>query len=776
MLLNDDRFEHQRQRWLRGAWLLCTLCIALVATLWSAPPRLAVGNHVIYLNNDVLWTADSQGNNREQVTESGSENRVSAIDLSPDGTTAVARGFFHGTEGLSLVNLATHARTQIYTASAVARPRFSPDGKKIIFDTAGGEPDIYEINTNGTGLTPIITWKGWQSDPDFSPDGTKIVFDSATNSKGKSLGENDQLFVANANGSNPVQVTKKSTAMAQAENGTFSPSGGVLAFRGENKEGHFIFTISTSGTGQAQITTGGNGGVPSWSPDGSKILFQTSRIKGANGEDLYTVESKGGNEQPFITAPVGETIQDGRYPKTALAYRFMPILDFSSQEKWRPLNVEAFLSEVEPATGQAWDQICNETCTPLLGEASLKTAPYPYDYIKQHNSGGEPNSYRSPYSGCIHTVEGTEVLDCDSGPESSIYYHVVGPSPAGYQYIDYWIFYRYNQGFLDIGNHAGDWEGITVAPSADYSTFHFAEFSEHGKWKSFLRENLECDNAGEHSCGTEPAEHYKGLHVMSFPASGSHANYTRPNSGPSEDGNTDGKAPWGNNLNPEALLLMPATATQGSAWTTGPENWTDWPGRWGETQPGELELPGESQSPCSPAAPCSKDHASHFFAPWTGAECETGAACPAKASQPQPVNCSDWFGYSVTALACEPRAMQHALGSRRLGLHGKFRLRLVNQRRNAATAPGLAQAVGHPLHVGEQVQLTDAMPAGTTLLVHLQAAHGLLSAVFRGIGGFHGRSVIAVRRRGKLPVAYLIQGPHQRAANVVLRETVAGSR
>jgi hypothetical protein len=108
----------------------------------------------------------------------------------------------------------------------------------------------------------------------------------------------------------------------------------------------------------------------------------------------------------------------------------------------------------------------------------------------------------------------------------------VGPSPAGYQYIDYWFFYRYNQGFQDIGNHAGDWESVTVAPATSGQTFEFAEFSEHGNEESFLRDNLECDNNAAGSCGTESGSSYSGQHVMTFPAAGSHANYPQPNSGP----------------------------------------------------------------------------------------------------------------------------------------------------------------------------------------------------------------------------------------------------
>jgi hypothetical protein len=202
--------------------------------------------------------------------------------------------------------------------------------------------------------------------------------------------------------------------------------------------------------------------------------------------------------------------------------------------------------------------------------------------------------------------------------------------------------------------------------------------------------------------------------------------------------------------------------------TSGPEHWTDWPGRWGETEPGEV--PGEAHSPCSPAAPCSKDHANYFFAPWTGVTCEAGAACPARTKQPEPFSCNDWFGYSVAALACEPRAMRRALRHRGLGSRGGFTIRLVDQRRKAATAPGLAQVVGHPMSPGEDAELTGTVPTGTTILVHLQTAHGLLTAVFDKLAGFRRRAVIVVRRHGRVPVVFMMRGRHRQTATSLVRE------
>ena len=126
------------------------------------------------------------------------------------------------------------------------------------------------------------------------------------------------------------------------------------------------------------------------------------------------------------------------------------------------------------------------------------------------------------------------------------------------------------------------------------------------------------------------------VNVRAFPAAGDHANYPSPNTDPLEENPYDGLSPWGNNLVASDLIPLPATAGQNNAWTSGPLNWTDWPGAWGDTpETGTLTFDG---SPCGPAAPptaadndCGNDHAGHYYAPWsqtgTNLYC-SGADCP----------------------------------------------------------------------------------------------------------------------------------------------------
>lgn len=647
---------------------------------------------------------------------------------------AVVAGFFHGASGLSLVNVQTHVRTQLYTGEA-SRPRFSPDGKKVVFDTSGSEADIKVINTDGTGLTSIITWKGSQEDPGFSPDGSKLVFDSSTNSKGKSLTGGPQLFVANADGSNPVQVTATSSAMVWAEDPSFSPSGTVLAFRGENSSGHFVFTVSTSGANQTRITTGGNGGVPSWSPDGSSILFQTNRNKSGANYDLYTVPSTGGSEQPFITDPTF-SLEDGRYREPSstcqsfcsLAHRFEPVLRFDTSEKWRPLNVEQFFAEKR-------QYLCDEKTgcesEPLASAAGLNKDRSSTAYVKVAGEGIEESSYHSPYSEC--TSGG--LLDCDTGPRSAIYYRSPGVF-GGYEYIDYWFFYRANDYQGEIDFHQGDWENVTVAPSRTTDSFDYAAFSQHGTDYAYARGVLRCENKPESITPSAGTCSSTSDRIDTMVARGSHADFTTPCESelptdcrnnnehigeiePAEfENGYDGKKLWGNAWEPEALLEMPAAGTN---------NWSDWPGKWGSPSP-ELSVQGDG-----PPSPVNQSYKVECAKINNEPSCETGprtssvhnrlgviSAHSARVPGLSAVSCANWVGPGIAAVACNPQELRRAVLAGDVGTSPAMGLTVRGHHGARGGGRGIAQVAGASgLRNGSEVAISGRITAETKILARV---------------------------------------------------------
>jgi Tol biopolymer transport system component len=58
-------------------------------------------------------------------------------------------------------------------------PVYSPDGLKIAFiSTHDGDPEIFVMNANGTGLRKLTDNTNVDAAPSWSPDGGKIVFTS----------------------------------------------------------------------------------------------------------------------------------------------------------------------------------------------------------------------------------------------------------------------------------------------------------------------------------------------------------------------------------------------------------------------------------------------------------------------------------------------------------------------------------------------------------------------------------------------------------------------
>jgi hypothetical protein len=658
---------------------------------------------------------------------------------------------------------------------------------------------VLTMNADGSDPTLIANNSDLYGQPSFSPDGSKIMYAATSQLSG---GTGSELVVMNSDGSDPVTLTLPATVQ-NPESPSFSPDGRQIAFENQPLNGGGgwnVWTANADGSSAQQLTTDGTTWLPTWSSDGSQIIFDdaTGSTTGifsapANGSGAPTLIE--GSAQGYAyagspsTSPPGSTahVSDDQY----LAEWFEPVLMFDSTEKWRPLNVDDFLSETDPTTGAPYNEVCSAVvlgqCAPLTGIASLRSFAQTHSpsnsYIDMpYGTDATPENFVSPLAECRSgfSPSGNQLHDCDTGSTSSIYYHVVGPSPGGYDYIDYWFFYRYNQAPADVGNHAGDWEGVTIGvPSPeltisyrDLSTFSFAEFSQDGTWEVYLRGNLECDSGGPDSCEAWPGGPPVGSRVMTYPEAGNHANFPTTGSGSVTQNGYDGQAPWGNNYDTSALLPFPAAAGQGISWQNGPENWTDWPGLWGQSL--------AFASPASPAGPGS--HATHYYQPWVTASSTGGidcssvptSACPSRAREAAvPFACANWFGSDIAVLGCNEAVMRNALRTGRLGRTGGFTVHLINQGRSAATAPGVAQVLGRPLRVGERAYVVGDVPAGTTLFVRAFGDHHLISLSFKVVRAYRGRAVLTVSAgRGREPVVVLRLGHTTVHGRIVSHETV----
>ena len=145
-------------------------------------------------------------------------------------------------------------------------------GGRMVFLHVVADNDVWKLqmeNGKPAAAVPLIASTKREWDPRYSPDGKKIVFTS-------DQGGLPNVWVANADGYELTQVT---TLKGNGAGGArWSPDGKQIAFIA-NVEGQWeVFMVDVQGGAPVRITNNlAHDTAPMWSPDGKWIYFASDR-------------------------------------------------------------------------------------------------------------------------------------------------------------------------------------------------------------------------------------------------------------------------------------------------------------------------------------------------------------------------------------------------------------------------------------------------------------------------------------------------------------------
>jgi imidazolonepropionase-like amidohydrolase/Tol biopolymer transport system component len=150
----------------------------------------------------------------------------------------------------------------------------SPDGKDIVFDLLG---DIYIMPAKGGEAKVLRQGMAYEVQPRFSPDGKKILFTS-------DAGGGDNIWVMDKDGSHARQITKESFRLLN--NGVWADANYIIARKhftsGRSLGAGELWLYHTNGGGGLQLTARKNDqqdlNEPCVSPDGRYVYYS---------EDMY---------------------------------------------------------------------------------------------------------------------------------------------------------------------------------------------------------------------------------------------------------------------------------------------------------------------------------------------------------------------------------------------------------------------------------------------------------------------------------------------------------
>jgi Tol biopolymer transport system component len=306
---------------------MTALAVAVGAAALAAPAQATypgVNGRIAFVrwneatgDNFSLWTANPDGSH--QTLAAALPSPFGDSDWSADGRH-LAFDFFDASsdEQIAVVDPdGSHLRQLTFGQDLHETPSYSPDGSQIIYDSSLLRPEepgfhttLWVMNADGSDQRPLpgASTDAFDVEPHFSPDGRSIAFVRIRKGMGTVGNQQAALLVMRRDGSGVRQLTSWGRSI-ELGNSPWSPDGRWITYwdaadiaaplashTGAGQASRSVHLIHPDGTGDRTLYQGvadTGGARPTFSPDGTKVMFQCLTGEPFFDSDLCVVNSDG---------------------------------------------------------------------------------------------------------------------------------------------------------------------------------------------------------------------------------------------------------------------------------------------------------------------------------------------------------------------------------------------------------------------------------------------------------------------------------------------------
>lgn len=183
-------------------------------------------------------------------------------------------------------------------------PSWSPDGRRVAFGREIPDFDIYTIRADGTGERQLTSGPNTDGGPLWSPDGRWLLFDRVSAATDRS-----DLFLIRRDGTRLRRLTR--TKVNEYAYG-WSPDGKRVVSVALSGKFDFVLRVTgVRGGGSMRLARLGHnnaGASPSWSADGSKVVFD--KLSSDRSRALWIARADGSSMRELTPNPADEATPD----------------------------------------------------------------------------------------------------------------------------------------------------------------------------------------------------------------------------------------------------------------------------------------------------------------------------------------------------------------------------------------------------------------------------------------------------------------------------------